>query len=471
MNSFANSPIVTVYITNYNYDQYIRKAIESVFQQSFQQFELLIIDDGSTDNSRTIIEGYAQLPNVRVIYQQNKGLNITNNIALQLARGRYIMRLDADDYLRADALEKMVCVLEGDSEIGLVFPDYYLVDKGEQTLAEIKRHDFGKEVSLLDQPAHGACTMIRTEFLKHVGGYDEAYSCQDGYELWIKFATKYPVTNIREPLFFYRQHGENLTTNEERILDTRRTIKRDFISKNALDLPATIAVIPVRNTFLNGTPLAFSELGGKTLLDIKIASALKSPLIQKVVVTSADRSTQDYVQDRYNREERVIFVERPVDLARHNVSLLGTIQHVLSAPECVGEMIEAVMILPIEFPFLRAEDIEDAINTMVIFEADSVISVRIERASFFQHHGGGMVPILDQDKFTRLEREALYKHVGGMTLTRVSNLKREGKVLAGKVGHVVVDQATSLGITSGYELEIARFWYEREAGIVIDDRK
>ena len=120
--------LLTVYITNYNYGKYIRKAIESVFQQSFQDVELLIIDDGSTDNSKEIIEQYADRSNVRVIYQQNKGLNITNNIALQLANGRYIMRLDADDYLVADALEKMVNILEADPEIGLVFPDYYLVD-------------------------------------------------------------------------------------------------------------------------------------------------------------------------------------------------------------------------------------------------------------------------------------------------------------------------------------------------------
>jgi glycosyltransferase involved in cell wall biosynthesis len=462
----AKRPVLTVYITNYNYGNYIRKAIESVFQQSFQDLELLIIDDGSTDHSRNIIEQYAERPNVRVIYQQNKGLNITNNIALQLARTRYIMRLDADDYLKADALEKMVEVLEANPEIGLVFPDYYLVDKEEHILAEIKRHDFDKEVSLLDQPAHGACTMIRTEFLRNVGGYDEAYSCQDGYELWIKFVTKYPVANIREPLFFYRQHGENLTTNEERILHTRRTIKRDFINKNALELPVTVAIIPVRNTYLSGKLLPFTELGGKTLLDIKIETALESRLIRKVIVTSADAGTGIYVRERYADEARVLFIDRPMSLARHNVSLVGTIRHVLAAPELEKEHITATMILPIEFPFLRVEDIEDAINTLVIFKADSVISVRIERSSFYQHHGGGMIPILDQEKFTRLEREALYKHVGGMTLTYAENLEKEGKVLAGKVGHVVVDQATSLGISSLYELEIARFWYERSGKVV-----
>ncbi|PHN07566.1 glycosyltransferase family 2 protein [Flavilitoribacter nigricans] len=454
--------LLTVYITNYNYGKYIRKAIESVFQQSFQDVELLIIDDGSTDNSKEIIEQYADRPNVRVIYQQNKGLNITNNIALQLANGRYIMRLDADDYLVADALEKMVNILEADPEIGLVFPDYYLVDKDEHVLAEVKRHDFHKDVSLLDQPAHGACTMIRTDFLRAIGGYDEAYSCQDGYELWIKFIAKYRVANIGEPLFFYRQHGENLTTNEERILDTRRTIKRDFITKNALELPRTVAVIPVRNSMLNGRSLAFTELGGKSLLDLKIEAALSSPLISKVLLTSADREIADYVRKHYAKEDKVLFVDRPTALARHNVSLEGTIEHALAVPEVRELSVGAFLILPIEFPFIRTEHIEDAINTLVIFNADSVISVRIERATFYQHHGGGMVPILQQDQFTRLEREALYKHVGGITLAYVNTLEKNQKILAGKVGHVVVDQAASLGISSVYELEVARFWQSRQ---------
>ena len=76
------APLVTVYITNYNYGSYIKEAIESVLNQSFKDIELIIIDDGSSDNSREIIESYMQLNYVRVIFQKNKGLNITNNIAM-----------------------------------------------------------------------------------------------------------------------------------------------------------------------------------------------------------------------------------------------------------------------------------------------------------------------------------------------------------------------------------------------------
>lgn len=450
-------PKLTVYITNYNYGRYIRQAIESVLHQSFQDFELLIIDDGSTDNSKEIIEDYADHSQIKVIYQQNKGLNITNNIALRLSTGQYIMRLDADDYLMDSALEKMINRLEEDETLGLVFPDYYLVDQHNTITAEVQRHDFGKEVGLLDLPAHGACTMIRNQCLKAVGGYDESYSCQDGYELWIKFITRFKVSNIKEPLFYYRRHGDNLTTNEGRILDTRRTIKDDFILKNDINRSTTIAIIPVRDTQIKGQSLALTKLGDWHLLDIKIKSALQSSLLQKVVVTSDEPKVKAHIDKFYSGEARVIYIERPSEMARYNVSLGDTIDHILEHAKLKSTPVEAFMILPIEYPFLKPQDIDDAINTLAIFKADSVLSVRIERSTFYQHHGDGMVPILGQDKFTKLEREALYKGVGGLTVCTVPAFQVSKKILPGKVGHIVVDQLTAHGIFSAFDLEMAQF--------------
>ena len=101
------SPLISVYITNYNYERFIKKAIDSVLAQSFSDFELLIIDDGSTDDSKKIIESYSSNFKIKIIYQHNKGLNVTNNIAARAAAGKYIIRLDADDYFATNALEKM----------------------------------------------------------------------------------------------------------------------------------------------------------------------------------------------------------------------------------------------------------------------------------------------------------------------------------------------------------------------------
>lgn len=134
--------LITVYITNYNYDKYLEQAIKSVLNQKKVAFELLIIDDGSTDDSHKILEQYRSHPLITIIYQKNKGLNVTNNIALRLARGKYIMRLDADDYLEEDALYLLSKELDDDDKLGLIFPDYYIVDSGGERVERHHRHDF-----------------------------------------------------------------------------------------------------------------------------------------------------------------------------------------------------------------------------------------------------------------------------------------------------------------------------------------
>jgi len=461
-----NTPLITVYITNYNYEKYIKQSIESVLNQTFDNFELFIIDDGSIDNSKAIIESYANYPQVNIVYQKNKGLNITNNIALRLANGKYIMRLDADDYLVPNALEEMVKMLELDPTLGMVFPDYYLIDAKNEVIAEVKRHDFKEEVHLLDQPAHGACTMIRKEFLNLVGGYDESYSCQDGYELWIKFTAKYKVTNIGEMLFYYRQHGENLTSNEDRILRTRRDINGNFIKNNEIIIPKTIAIMPIRNTGINGNILPFIELGGKKVIDIRISELLMAKHITKLVITSAVPEIKRYITSNYASESRVIFIDRPKELARYNVSLLGTIDHILDHDKIKSLNPEAFMVVPVEYIFQSGSTIDDAVNALVIFKADSLISVRAENATFYQHHGNGMVPILHQSNYTQLEREALHKGVGGIQLCNIEAFRIERKVLAGKVGHIVVNQKTAQGIFSDFDLQIVNLLIEKETRIL-----
>ncbi len=105
-------PKITVYITAYNYGRFVKKSIESVVNQTEQDWELIVINDGSTDDTKKIISEYEKNKKIRIINQENKGLNITNNIALRLSKGDYIMRLDADDYLDKNALEIMCLTLE-----------------------------------------------------------------------------------------------------------------------------------------------------------------------------------------------------------------------------------------------------------------------------------------------------------------------------------------------------------------------
>ena len=450
-----NQHRISVYITNHNYEKYIRQAIESVLHQTFQGFELIIIDDGSTDNSRSIIEEYKDHEKIQIIFQQNKGLNVTNNIALRAAKGKYIMRLDADDYLDHNALLVMSSLLDQNPELGMVFPDYYLVDEANNILGLEKRHDFTKEVELLDQPAHGACTMIRRESLLELDGYSEDYTCQDGYELWIKFIKSFPVRNVGTALFYYRRHGANLTGNEDKILTTRAKIKDDFLGEEN-DHANTLAILPIRGENSQNHTTAFEKIGDKYLIDWKLEELIAAKKIKQVVVTSPSQKVREHLERHYSGT-KVLFHVRGEHLARLNTSLLETTKDLLEDTRIAMQSIEYLAVLAVEFPFIDQKAINDAINTVHIFKADSLISVRPETNLFFQHDGSGMKPILNMEKFTRLEREALYKYTGGIMLSRLNHFTTHKQLLGGKVGHIVVGQKESHGIFTKYDLKVAHF--------------
>ena len=142
-------PVVSVYIVNHNYGRFLQQAIDSVLKQTFKDFEIIFIDNGSEDDSREEVgKNILAIEKSKLFYKKNIGLNAANNIALKFARGKYIMRLDADDYLDKNALEIMCLTLEKKKNLGLVFPDYFTVDENNNILNLIRRHDF-TEVTLL----------------------------------------------------------------------------------------------------------------------------------------------------------------------------------------------------------------------------------------------------------------------------------------------------------------------------------
>ena len=103
--SNLSTPLVSVYIVNHNYGDFLEIAINSVLNQTLTNYEIIFIDNGSTDSSRKKLEGFYSNPKIRIILQKNMGLNAANNVALKFAKGKYIIRLDADDYFDKNALE------------------------------------------------------------------------------------------------------------------------------------------------------------------------------------------------------------------------------------------------------------------------------------------------------------------------------------------------------------------------------
>lgn len=448
-----NNPLITVYLVNHNYCHYVEQAVESVLGQTFKNFELIIIDDGSTDNSRSTLEKYLDHDDIAVIFQQNQGLTVTNNIALRAARGRYIMRLDADDYLDENALMVLSGILERNPDVGLVFPDYFEVSEDGTILEVVRRHNFD-EVSLHDQPAHGACTMIRRNCLLEMGGYDTDFQCQDGYDLWVRFIENYKVQNVNLPLFFYRQHGNSLSSNEHRILSTRAQILEKQSLKKNCDLGKITCVIPVRGQSTDPHSIALKPLGGRPLIEWTIDAAMDSKRIDGIVVTTPDERILEHLEARYGKD--IVPVHRDPKLALLNTYLKDTLIHALNEyDERHGRRDAAIMLL-IESPFRSAKYIDKAVNVMEVFDTDTVIGVRPDNSTFYRHDGNGIEP-LRKSSVLRLEKEELYREAGQISLVRRDFLDAEKSRRGGKVGHVVLDQHAAHAVVSEWAWAWAEF--------------
>jgi len=440
-------PKVTVYITAFNYGRYLKQAVDSVLRQKFDAWELLVINDGSTDNTRDVLSGYEGLERVRIVHQENKGLTVSNNIALRLANGSYVMRLDGDDFLDENALLVLSNILDTNEDVGLVYPDYYLVDEQGEILELVRRKKIGEEVELLDLPAHGACTMIRKECLLALGGYDEQFRCQDGYDLWIRFLERYSPYNVNVPLFYYRQHEESLTRNDERILRTRRRIKRNFVEKKLNGaVPKILAVVPAIRRSNVFREIALRDIAGRPLIWHTLSEAERTDMLDRVVVTTDDEKVVEYVSSHFPAFGAVL---RPPEFSRPHTRMGPVLLHLLELlASWDGYRPDAVMLLYINAPLRRKGHIEKAIDTLTIFDLDSVVSVSEELAYCYQHKRHGLVP-LQKKRELRLERDALYKENGAVILTRTENIGAD-EILGPRLGHITMLPEESIRIISRF---------------------
>ena len=225
--------LITIYITNFNYARFINKAIKSALEQSYNNFEIIIIDDASKDDSKKIIKNYKNYKKISIIYnKKRKGLIKSSNIAIKKSRGHFFLRLDADDYLHPKALETMIRIMNKFPNTALVFSDFYTFNNNSKKFS-INSYNEKKKFTLADDPPHGACSLVRKKFFYKVGGYNSKFDRQDGYYLWLALLlNEYKVSHCNKPLFFYRKHNKSLSRNLIKLLRVRLNIINFFSKKN-----------------------------------------------------------------------------------------------------------------------------------------------------------------------------------------------------------------------------------------------
>ena len=371
-----NEAFVTVYITNFNYGKYLEKAIRSVLNQTYKKFELIIIDDGSTDNSRNILKKYSNnKKNIKIIYQKNRGLLFSNNIALKMSKGDYITRLDADDWLDKNFLQIMVNEINKNKNLGMVFCNYYLVSKNGEIQTNFL--DTTLKSKTFDQPAHGACSLINVKCLK-VLGYNQDLKSQDGVDIWIKLILKYKVKNVNLPLFYYRIHGKNLTSNKLRLFRNRDKVLKTNVEKKKKKIKDTICIIPIRGN--NENSIALRKINSKTILNRIIKNILDTKLIKKIIISSPDEKILKYVKRIKN--DKLIPLKRNYDLAGYNVPIKHTLNSIVKKLENKIN-IDSVLKVNVDHPLIDKYCFSSIINLMNIYETDEVIAVKKKKIIFF----------------------------------------------------------------------------------------
>ena len=236
-------PLVSVVMPVYNAGRFLSVAVNSIRAQSFSDWEMICVDDGSTDGSGQVLDELAQVDDrVRVVHQANSGIVGALNSGCELARGPLICRMDSDDIALANRMEQQVAFLKRSPECVAVGGAILEIDADGDPLccsrlatahAEIENNLLHRRTGL-----YHPTTMIRTEAFRAVGGYRPEYQWVEDHDLWLRLAQRGQLANLDEVVLCYRQHSSSVCwqrSAQQRDL-MNRLLAEAYANRN-MDLP------------------------------------------------------------------------------------------------------------------------------------------------------------------------------------------------------------------------------------------
>jgi glycosyltransferase involved in cell wall biosynthesis len=253
-------PRVSVIIPTYNDATYLPVAIESVLAQSCQDFELIVIDDGSTDNTRTVLQSY--LARIRYIYQENQGESVARNQGIRLAQGEYVAFLDSDDVWLPAKLARQVEIMAAHPQGVLLYTDSYLTDAAGKEIGYLgcgtpgsaaMVRDMARDLVIDNVVMSASTVMVRRAALAGLELFDAAIQWGEDWDLWIRLALRGPMVYLPEPLACYRMRKPGRRLQIE--------ASEEFVRQNALVLRKVFDHLPESHAALRQSePDAFAAL-------------------------------------------------------------------------------------------------------------------------------------------------------------------------------------------------------------------
>lgn len=261
---FASHPVrVSVVLPVYNAEAYLHEAVQSVLDQSFSDFELIVLNDGSTDRSAAILESFSD-PRLQVLHQKNIGLALTLNKGISLARGEYIARQDADDISLPERFAQQVVYLDAHTSCALVGTGSLILEDRQMTARRHQHPCSNGELQmrlLFDSFFVHTSVMMRRSALTQVGTYsiDPERNPPEDFDLWLRLAREFEVANLSDPLVMYREVPSSISRVKAEQLNRRAiAISADNLSAQ-LDLSPTDTCVRDLVALLRNSPQYMSN--------------------------------------------------------------------------------------------------------------------------------------------------------------------------------------------------------------------
>jgi glycosyltransferase involved in cell wall biosynthesis len=255
-------PLVSVIIPNYNHAQYVGAAIRSVLAQTYRNYEIIVVDDGSTDNSREVVAQFGE--RVNYIYKTNAGLSAARNTGFQASKGSLIGVLDADDLYEPAYLQTLVAALQANPDAAGVYCGYQFVDHQNNLLPQIESRPVNPEAlyaALLDGNffVPESIFLHRTVY-EEVGLFDEALRACEDWDVWLRAAKKYKIIHAPQILTRHRILPGSMSTDPLRMLTARLAVLGKHIGAEPVDSGTTQAHRAYGRAYL-GSCIEYQQYG------------------------------------------------------------------------------------------------------------------------------------------------------------------------------------------------------------------
>ncbi len=235
-------PLISVIVPLYNGEKTIRETVKSILNQSLQNFELIIINDGSQDASLEMVSNF-QDSRIKVFSYPNSGISTTRNRGISHATGEYISFIDADDLWTPNKLESQLKALQENPKAAVAYSWSDHINEFGQPLNRgsymTVNGDVYPKILLIDFIANGSNPLIRREALMEVGGFDESLSTSADWDMWVRLAARYHFVAVPSPQILYRISGSSMSSN----VDKQEAESLQVIEKAFTQVPDSLAYL------------------------------------------------------------------------------------------------------------------------------------------------------------------------------------------------------------------------------------